>query len=465
MIRIFNVYYPLRTVVLIGGEAAIIVASFLLAVVLQLGPDDSFLVLNYESGYLKVLGISSLALLCLYYFDLYDLQRLRSTAETFFRLLLVMGLLSFLLAALTYFFPHIRVGGMATAGRGIFLAGLSILTVALASWRVTYWWLIQQPYLREKVYVLGSGEKASALVNALKERKDLGIEIVGWDGAGANGSLSRESVGTYLVSLWQSNHVERVIVALGDRRGTMPVNELLQLRVRGIKIDDATSVLEKITGKIEVDQLNPSWLIFSEGFRLSEMFLMSRRIFSLLVSFVLLILVLPLIPLIILGIKLTSPGPVLYSQKRVGKHGVIFNCYKFRTMRPDAEADTGPTWAGDDDPRITKIGRFLRSTRLDEIPQLWNVFRGDMGFVGPRPERPEFVEWLSKEIPYYSLRHLIRPGLTGWAQISYEYGSSMEQAKEKLRYDLYYIKNVSLSFDLYIVFQTIKIVLFGRGAK
>lgn len=465
MIRIFNVYYPLRTVVLIGGEALLIIASFLLAVVLQLGPDDSFLVLNYESGYLKVLSVSVIAILLIYYFDLYDLQRLRSTAETFFRLFLVIGLLSFLLAGLIFFFPDIRVGGASAAGRGVFIVGLSILTLALASWRITYWWLIQQPFLREKVFVLGDGERASALVRALQERRDLGIEIVGWSGATSNGTLTRESVGTYLVSLWQSNHVERVIVALSDRRGTMPVNELLQLRVRGIKIDDATSVLERITGRIEVDQLNPSWLIFSEGFHLSDTFLLGRRIFSLIVSLALLILVLPLIPVIVLGIKLTSPGPVLYSQKRVGKHGNVFNCYKFRTMRPDAEADTGPTWAGDDDPRITKIGRFLRSTRLDEIPQLWNVFRGDMGFVGPRPERPEFVEWLAKEIPYYNLRHLIRPGLTGWAQISYEYGSSLEQAKEKLRYDLYYIKNVSLSFDLYIVFQTIKIVLFGRGAK
>jgi len=465
LIRIFNVYYPLRTVVLLGGEAAIIFASFLLAVVLQLGPDDSFLVLNYESGYLKILAITAGALLFIYYFDLYDLQKLRDNSETFFRLLLVVASLSFVLSGMVYFFPAFRVGGAATAGRGIFLVGLSILTLALVCWRVTYWWLIQQPFLQEKVYVLGSGEKAVALKHALQARRDLGLLVLGGEDSANGDVFNRESLGTYLISLWQTHNVERIIVALNDRRGTMPVNELLQLRVRGIKIDDATSVLEKITGKIDVDQLNPSWLIFSEGFRLSDTFLAARRIFSLVVSLILLVLVLPLIPLIMLGIKLTSAGPVLYSQKRVGKHGSIFNCYKFRTMRADAEADTGPTWANDDDPRITGIGKFLRSTRLDEIPQLWNVLRGDMGFVGPRPERPEFVEWLSKEIPYYNLRHLIRPGITGWAQVCYEYGSSMEQAKEKLRYDLYYIKNISLSFDLYIAFQTIKIVIFGRGAR
>jgi lipopolysaccharide/colanic/teichoic acid biosynthesis glycosyltransferase len=166
-----------------------------------------------------------------------------------------------------------------------------------------------------------------------------------------------------------------------------------------------------------------------------------------------------------LAVKLTSPGPVLYRQKRVGRYGVLFDCYKFRTMRADAEAEAGPIWAGDDDPRITPVGRFLRRARLDEIPQLWNVLRGDMGFVGPRPERPEFVEWLSREVPYYHLRHIVRPGLTGWAQVRYQYGASLEESKEKLRYDLYYIKNISLSLDLLIVLHTIKIVLLGRGSR
>jgi exopolysaccharide biosynthesis polyprenyl glycosylphosphotransferase len=192
---------------------------------------------------------------------------------------------------------------------------------------------------------------------------------------------------------------------------------------------------------------------------------MARRFISTVVSLAGLLLVLPLLPLMALAVKLTSPGPVLYRQKRVGRYGVLFDCYKFRTMRADAEAEAGPTWAGDDDPRTTLVGRVLRRTRLDEIPQLWNVLRGDMGFVGPRPERPEFVEWLSREIPYYHLRHIIRPGLTGWAQVRYQYGASLEESKEKLRYDLYYIKNISLSLDLLIVLHTVKIVLLGRGSR
>jgi exopolysaccharide biosynthesis polyprenyl glycosylphosphotransferase len=178
-----------------------------------------------------------------------------------------------------------------------------------------------------------------------------------------------------------------------------------------------------------------------------------------------LLLSLPLLPFIVLAIKLSSPGRVLYRQSRVGRDGVVFRCYKFRTMRSDAEADTGPTWAKDDDPRITRVGRFLRKTRIDEIPQLLNVFRGDMSLIGPRPERPEFVAALNKQIPYYHLRHSVRPGITGWAQILYKYGSSVEDAKEKLRYDLYYIKNTSVGLDLLIILNTIKIVLLGRGAK
>src|SRR5881227_371483 len=215
--------------------------------------------------------------------------------------------------------------------------------------------------------------------------------------------------------------------------------------------------------RIEVDNLYPSWLIFADGFRFSASFLVLRRIFAILASGFILLVVLPIIPFVILAIKLDSRGPVLYRQKRVGLGSKAFYCYKFRTMRQDAEADTGATWALDDDPRITWIGKFLRTARLDEIPQLWCVLKGDMHFVGPRPERPEFVEWLSNEIPYYGVRHVVRPGITGWAQVQYKYGNTLEDAREKLQYDLFYIKNASIGLDILIMFQTIKIVVLGRG--
>jgi sugar transferase (PEP-CTERM system associated) len=241
--------------------------------------------------------------------------------------------------------------------------------------------------------------------------------------------------------------------------------ELLQLRMEGVKIEEATSWLEKISGRIEVENLYPSWLVFSQGFKRSATFIAVRRAVSLGVSLIGLILAAPLFPFIMLAIRLDSRGPIFYSQTRVGKAGKVFKVVKFRTMRQDAEASSGPKWAGDNDPRITRVGKFLRSSRLDEIPQLWCVLRGDMAFVGPRPERPEFVDWLSKEIPFYGVRHMVRPGLTGWAQVKYKYGSTVEDAREKLQYDLYYIKNVSIGLDLVIMFLTVKTVLLRRGAQ
>lgn len=458
MVRLFNVYYPKRFVVLLVGEILLLSSSFMLAAVLRLG-DDTSLVLNYENGYYKILGVTLMALLCLYYLDLYDYQRLRSGGETYFRLLLFLGFFSLLLAGVSYVFPPIIMAN------GVLLLGLGISGISLLSWRAAYGWMQTKPFLRERVFVLGTGPRASLLVETLRARSELGMEVVGWAGEMGESSGTREQFGKNLLAAAGTRGLQRVIVALSDRRGTMPVYELLDLRLRGVKIENAADLLERISGKIDVDGLNPSWLIFAEGFHLQSPVLFIRRVNSLLFSLLLLIVSLPLIPFIILAIKLTSPGPVIYRQKRVGRLGRIFNCYKFRTMRADAEADTGPTWAGDDDPRITRVGRFLRNTRLDEIPQLLNVIKGDMVFVGPRPERPEFVEWLGREIPFYTLRHLLRPGVTGWAQISYQYGASLEEAKEKLRYDLYYVKHLSLAFDLFIIFQTVKVILFGRGAK
>jgi sugar transferase (PEP-CTERM system associated) len=349
-------------------------------------------------------------------------------------------------------------------GNGSAVLGLIILTVTLFCWRGAYGWMLKQPFMRERIYVLGTGERAERLVRGLRERSELGIEVVGWTG-NIEGELSRESVGSHLLSLAHGEGVHRVIVAMPDRRGTLPVEELLGLRLEGVKVEEATSWLEKISDRIEVEQLYPSWLIFAEGFRFNSGFLLIRRLFSTLVALCGLLLALPLLPFVWLAVRLDSSGPVLYRQKRVGLGGRQFYCYKFRTMRQDAEADTGATWAADDDPRITRVGKFLRASRLDEIPQLWCVLKGDMAFVGPRPERPEFVEWLSKEIPYYGVRHVVRPGITGWAQVRYKYGNSLEDAREKLQYDLFYIKNASFGLDILIMFQTIKIVLLGRGAK
>ena len=457
MIRLFKVYYPVRTLVLLAGEALIIWLSFVLGTVLR-NQDDYWLTLNVEGGYLKILAVTVVVLLFSHGFDLYDASGGTAGWDQVFRLLFVLGFVALALSAARFAYPPFF------PGNGSALAGLVILTFTLFSWRAAYNWLVKQPYMRERVYVLGTGERAQRLLNGLRQRVELGVEVVGWTGD-IEGEVKRESVATHLLGVAREGGVHRVIVAMPDRRGTLPVAELLDLRLAGVKVEEAASWLEKISGRIEVDQLYPSWLIFTDGFRFSAFFRLVRRLLNFSVALVGLLLALPLIPFIVLAIRLDSAGPVLYRQKRVGRSGEIFYCYKFRTMRQDAEADTGATWATDDDPRITRVGKFLRVARLDEIPQLWCVLKGDMHFVGPRPERPEFVEWLTKEIPYYGVRHVVRPGITGWAQVQYKYGNTREDAREKLQYDLFYIKNASLGLDLLIMFQTIKIVLLGRGAQ
>ncbi len=460
MIRLFNVYYPVRTLVLLVVEALVVGSSFLLAT-WWLNPETNWILLNVEGGYLKILGVTAIVLLLSHGLDLYDSARLGAMWDQVFRLFLVLGLVAFSLAGVDFVYDHFLPGRIFLPG---VKWGLLVLAVMLLGWRGAYSWIVQQSYFRERVYVLGTGERAERLLDGLRKRSELGIEVVGWTG-NIDGELTRETVATHLVGLARENGVHRVIVAMPDRRGTLPVDELLELRLEGVKVEEATSWLEKINGRIEVENLNPSWLIFAEGFRFSSFFRLIRRGLNFSVALLGLAVSLPLLPFIWLAVKLDSPGPVLYRQKRVGRGGVTFYCYKFRTMRQDAEADTGATWAADDDPRITRGGKILRMARLDEIPQLWCVLKGDMHFVGPRPERPEFVEWLSKEIPYYGVRHTVRPGITGWAQVQYKYGNTLEDAREKLQYDLFYIKNASVGLDLVILFQTIKIVLLGRGAK
>jgi sugar transferase (PEP-CTERM system associated) len=260
------------------------------------------------------------------------------------------------------------------------------------------------------------------------------------------------------------HRIDRIVVGLSDRRGKLPVEELLRAKMAGIRVEDATTTYERVTGKILLDDLRPSWLIFSDGFRVSGATRLMKRAVDLVFSLVLAIVTLPLMLLTALLVLLEDGRPILYRQERVGENGGTFVLSKFRSMRKDAEHGGTPIWATDGDDRITRVGRFIRKTRLDELPQLWNVVRGDMSFVGPRPERPFFVEQLAQDIPFYNQRHAVKPGLTGWAQVKYRYGASREDAMEKLRYDLYYIKHLSVVFDLTIVFDTVKVVLFRKGA-
>ncbi len=458
MIRLFNVYYPTRTIVLLLCETLIVSGSFLLASRLVLG-QDTYLVLNYEYGFLKIFTLTVLTLLASYYFDLYEPQRISERWEIYFRLLLVLGFLSFFLSAITYFFPE------ADIAHSVILLGLAFLTAALVVWRGAYEWIIGQKAFRERVYVLGGGERAQTIVDMLQARRDAGMEVVGWSGLGTEARESREHFAPTLERFrGPTPKVDRVIVAMQDRRGALPVRELLNLRFDGVVIEDACDLLERLSGKLLLDGLRPSNFIYSQGFRIKPSQQIARRIVSTLAAAFGLLLFAPFLPIVMLLVRLSSPGPIFFKQTRVGMGGRNFEVVKFRTMRTDAEA-AGAKWATKNDPRVTRIGMFMRKTRLDEVPQLWNVLRGDMGFVGPRPERPEFVPWLSEQIPYFDLRHMIRPGLTGWAQVRYGYGATLAESREKLEYDLYYIKHMSLGLDLLIMFETIKTILRRRGAQ
>ena len=457
MIRIFNVYYATRTLVLLFCEALLVFGSFLLAAVYATGP-DAYIALFYEYGLAKIAGVTVLTLLLSYYFDLYEPQRISARWEIYFRLLLVLSVLSFLLGGLIFFLPDLDIGPY------VLVIGVSILAIALILWRRVYEWIFNHALFRERVYVLGGGDRARAVVATLRSRRDAGMEVV----EGTNDGSDTENLERFTADLRSfrepGKRVERVIVAMENRRGSMPVRELLDLRLSGVVIEDASSLLERLTGKLPLGSLNPSTLIFTEGFNVKASQQIIRRLVSITVSFVGLALCAPFLPFIILAVRLSSPGPIFFRQTRVGLRGRPFTVFKFRTMGQFAEAK-GAVWATKNDPRVTPVGRFMRKTRLDEIPQLWNVLCGQMAFVGPRPERPEFVKWLSSEIPFYDLRHMILPGLTGWAQVRYQYGASLEETKQKLEYDLYYVKHLSLGLDLLIMFETVKTIVLRRGAQ
>lgn len=472
MVRFLHAYIPTRTLLLGISEACLISLALVAAALARLGAGEGGFMLAYQYGILKILLVSVAFITCMYYFDLYESPVVGNRREAYVRLVQVLGVAYIVLGLLYYLYPPVKLG------RGIFNIGFLFVGLLLLLWRRLFSVVNSTPWLAERVVILGEGQLAESLLHEIQSRPELGIRVQDRSrmlGNGNNcGDGERSEMPTTLsqTSSWEdleedyyARGIDRIVVAMEERRGRLPVDLLLSLKNRGVQVQDGNDVYESITGKVPIESIRLSWLLFSPGCYASRLYSIYKRSASLMISIIGLFLSLPLIPFIVLAIKLSSPGQILYRQSRVGRGGKVFSCYKFRTMRSDAEADSGPTWAKDDDPRITRVGGFLRKSRMDEIPQLWNVLRGDMSLVGPRPERPEFVTALNQEIPYYHLRHSVRPGITGWAQVLYKYGSSVEDAKEKLRYDLYYIKNLSAGLDLLILFSTIKIILLGRGAK
>jgi exopolysaccharide biosynthesis polyprenyl glycosylphosphotransferase len=484
---------------------------------LGMTPDDGF-----WAALATALSLTVLTQICIGVNRLYEFQ---VSASRFARasrfvesagaaLTVSLGVLA--LADLWGFERLMRIPGLSLSrGLQAAAAGLGGAFAAAYLFRALYHWLIRRADLDTRILILGSKGPAHALANQVLEHPEAGYRVVGLvpEPSGDNGARGRVGGGPELVTspdeaetkasraltltdvtvleravqnrgaamsglepheaptpgakglldLVQELEVDTVIVALQDRRMTLPIKELLAVKLAGVEVREREEVFEQITGRIAVAAMRPSYLIFNEGFRRHPWAALAKRTVDIGVSLVMLLLLWPLMLLTALLVRLDSPGPILFTQERVGQDGKPFTLMKFRSMRADAEKLSGPVWASEDDPRITRFGRIMRKTRLDELPQLFNVLAGSMSLVGPRPERQHFIDQLSEKIPYFQLRHIVKPGVTGWAQINYPYGNTVEDALHKLQYDLFYIKNYSVLFDLSILAGTVKIVVLRKG--
>lgn len=466
MIRGLRAFCSPRVIVLGVGEVLVIAICFVLATFLRLG-GEAYFELNYQGGFFKIALVCFVCFLSLYFYDLYDSGIFANRRELVIRTPEVIGTATIVLALLYYVYPPLGLG------RGIFVLGLGLLCFGMLGYRLTFIKMSRTFPFAENTLLLGDGPFARELAQQIQARPEYGLRFVGLVSEnGCNPSTSACDSETPVVGTIEDlnrsvaeHGVRRVIVALQDRRGKLPVTELLRLKAGGVAIEEGISFYESLSGKLAVGSLTPGWLIFSEGFAVSPVQRVFLRTLSVGLTIIGLLLAGPLMLLLALLIKLDSRGPALFRQDRVGKGGQIFRLFKFRSMYEGAEAETGPVWAQENDPRITRMGRLMRKWRLDELPQFFNVLRGDMNLVGPRPERPWFVEHLRQKIPFYDYRHGVKPGITGWAQIKYHYADSELSAMEKLQYDLFYCKNRSVGLDLLILFHTAKIVVLQRGSR
>lgn len=455
-----------RIVWLILADVAIIYGGIILALYLRLGAVGSDYELNARNGWLKIGVATLLCLLNLYFYDLYDYTVMGNRRELMLRLVQALGIAWALLAFVFYFVPFLFIG------RGVSIISVPLVMILLLSWRSSIHLLTGHPEIGEKILIVGTGQAAQDTARAVCDRRDAGYRIVGFvteNGANVSEKIANLGIlGTTaeLASIIKSEKVDRIVIAVRERRGTFPTEALLKMSLAGnVCIEECTSFFERVTGQVNVEMLRPSWLIFGGRGRDTRLKTIFREMVHRLLALIGLFLSLPIALVTAILIRIESKGSIFYRQERVGKNGKTFNVIKFRSMKTDAEKDGKPVWATADDDRVTRVGRIIRVIRVDEIPQFWNIIKGEMSFVGPRPERPHFVEQLAEEIPYYEHRHLTAPGLTGWAQIKYPYGASVEDARRKLQYDLYYVKNQGLALDLVIVFETVKTVLFGRGGR
>ncbi len=461
MLKLLSLHVSARSLFLLGSEALLIVSVMWVTLTWQ----QALLGREVVPVFGVMIAVAGLCQLSLYSHNLYVRSRTNPTMESFVRILQAVGVAAGLIVGVHILVPEWRLAG------GAIIGALVVLPFALILWRGACARLLKSQPFDRKVLLVGSGRLAEDLVGTLNAEPNIVYDIAArlpdfQHGASVAppGDGRRVSDDTLLAFVRQAR-INHVVIALDDSRGKLPVDDLLRCKFSGVKIEDGLSFYERITGWVHLNALKPSWLIFSDGFGRPRGTTMCKRLFDVVGLLVGLILVTPLSLVIAALIKLDSPGPILYRQERVGEGGRPFMLLKFRSMRQDAEAVTGPVWATDGDDRATRLGKWLRTFRLDELPQMINVLRGEMSFVGPRPERSVFVENLQNAIPYYGLRHTVKPGITGWAQVRYRYGSNVKDAIEKLQYDLYYIKNMSVLLDVTILVQTVRTVLLGRGAR
>jgi len=469
MLQSLDQYFSPKAPILAVSESVLLGASVLSAIRLRFWHDR----LPFDFGAalpevaLQTVGLVAVTQLCFYFNDLYNMQTVRGYSQLLIRVGRALTISSLLLGLLYYWVPALSIS------RGVFLASMAVAGVLVVASRVCLDAAWRATGFTERVLILGGGDLAQAVSRELRNRDDLPFKAAGLVLAnGANSDPGQMVWGLRVLGstedlekVVEEHRISRIIVAIQDRRGQLQIRPLFRLKAAGIQVEEAQTVLSRLTGRVWLEGVRPSWFVFSDGFRRSALTAAGKRAMDVFCATVGLIFAVPIALVVILAIKLDSRGPVLYRQRRVGYREKLFEVLKFRSMSIDAEADGVPKWAQQDDPRVTRVGYYLRKFRLDELPQFVNVLRGEMSFVGPRPERPEFVEKLRQEVPFYDERHSVRPGITGWAQVEYRYGATVEDAIRKLEYDLFYLKNMSLLFDAVIVLKTLRIVLIGHGAR
>ncbi|GBL45334.1 sugar transferase [Sulfuriferula multivorans] len=463
MIRFFRHYIPAHLILIMGLDLAVMVASIYLGISVRFIENSGDLPASLGPIFPKASSFALVMMLIMTVFGMYSGEWMAGARAVAVRMIASFAMGFVVMSLLFYLFPDMLLG------RGAFLFSLLFALIGITLTRIAFVKWSNLDTFKKRVLVLGSGSRAAKVDQLIKSMSSArSLQIVGYLPLQGNHHYVEHARvlhdTTSLGEIVTKYNIHEIVIAVRDRRdGGLPVSELLECKLRGINVIELSSFFERENGQLQLESLNASWIILSEGFKQGLARDTIKRIFDLVVSLVIMLISLPAMALTALAIYLESGGPVLYRQERVGQHGKPFTILKFRSMRPDAEQDGKPRWANKDDDRTTRTGRFIRRVRLDELPQLFNVFMGHMSFVGPRPERPYFVDELTRQIPYYNSRHTVKPGITGWAQVCYAYGASVEDAVEKLQYDLYYVKNHTLFLDMMVLFQTVQVVLWGKG--